>query len=348
MSSGGAMDSGNSAAAGEPEAGGVAPKRVLLTGCAGFIGSHTTERLLAGGHTVRGVDMFTDNYDPGLKRANLKVALTDPKFELLEVDLVEADPVELLGGIDVVLHLAGQPGVRASWADGFDIYVKRNIEATQRLLEAARGSSIERFAAASSSSVYGDAETYPTAETAVPKPVSPYGVTKLAAEHLCTLYASNFGVPTVSLRYFTVFGPRQRTDMALRRMIDSALNNRPFPLYGDGSVSRSFTYIDDVVDANLAAMFHDVTPGTVCNVANVQTASMTELIGLAESALGSKIELEMLPDAAGDARRTGGSTEFAAKALGWAPKTSLATGVTRQVEWQRENPLPPDHPDMNF
>ncbi|MGB6058061.1 MAG: NAD-dependent epimerase/dehydratase family protein [Microthrixaceae bacterium] len=347
MISGGATGSGSAGSA-ATGAGDVEPKRVLVTGCAGFIGSHTTERLLEGGHTVRGVDMFTDNYDPDLKRANLRVALKDPAFELIEVDLVEADPVELLDGIDVVLHLAGQPGVRASWADGFDIYVKRNIEATQRLLEAARGSSIERFAAASSSSVYGDAETYPTAETAVPKPVSPYGVTKLAAEHLCTLYASNFGVPTVSLRYFTVFGPRQRTDMALRRMIDSALNSRPFPLYGDGSVSRSFTYIDDVVDANLAAMFHDVSPGTVCNVANVETASMSELISLAESALGSKIELEMLPDAAGDARQTGGSTEFAAQALGWAPKTSLATGVTRQVEWQRENPLPPDHPDMNF
>lgn len=326
----------------------TSPKRVLVTGCAGFIGSHTTERLLSLGHTVRGVDLFTDNYDPGLKRANVKAALSEPAFELLELDLVTTDPAELLDGIDVVLHLAGQPGVRTSWADGFEIYVKRNIEATQRLLEAARNSSVERFAAASSSSVYGDAESYPTPETAVPKPVSPYGVTKLAAEHLCTLYASNFGVPTVSLRYFTVFGPRQRTDMALRRMIDSALNGRPFPLYGDGSVSRSFTFIDDVVDANIAAMFADVAPGTVCNVANVQTASMRELIDLAEAALGSKIELELLPEAAGDARRTGGSAEFAAVTLGWAPTTPLAAGVARQVEWQRKNPLPPDHPDMNF
>ncbi len=326
----------------------AASKRVLVTGCAGFIGSHTTERLLSLGHSVRGVDMFTDNYDPGLKRANVQGVLNDPEFELVEVDLVTADPAQLLDGIDVVLHLAGQPGVRTSWADGFEIYMKRNIEATQRLLEAALDSSVERFAAASSSSVYGDAESYPTAETAVPKPVSPYGVTKLAAEHLCTLYATNFGVPTVSLRYFTVYGPRQRTDMALRRMIDAALNGRPFPLYGDGSVSRSFTYVDDVVDANLAAMFNDVAPGTVCNVANVQTASMRELISLAEAALGASIELEILPDAAGDARRTGGSSEFAAAALGWAPKTSLATGVTRQVEWQRQNPLPPDHPDLNF
>ncbi len=213
--------------------------RVLVTGCAGFIGSHTTERLLAGGHQVRGVDCFTDNYEPELKRANV-AAIADAAFELVEADLVTADPVALLAGVDRVLHLAGQPGVRDSWADGFGVYVDRNITATQRLLEAAREVGVERVAAASSSSVYGDAETFPTPETTVPKPVSPYGVTKLAAEHLCTLYGTNFGVPTVSLRYFTVYGPRQRTDMAIRRMVDAALHGRTFTLYGDGSFSRSF------------------------------------------------------------------------------------------------------------
>lgn len=306
---------------------------VLVTGSAGFIGSHTVERLLADGHHVRGVDCFTDNYDPALKRANAALVADHPHHELVETDLVTADPTELLDDVDAVLHLAGQPGVRDSWADGFEIYVQRNVVATQRLLEAARESGISRFAAASSSSVYGDAETYPTAETALPKPVSPYGVTKLAAEHLCTLYASNFGVPTVSLRYFTVYGPRQRTDMALRRMIDLTLAGRPFPLYGDGSVSRSFTYVGDVVEANLAALFHPAAPGTVVNIANESTASMRDLIDLVGEAVGTPVQLDVHPAAAGDAQRTGGSSALAAEVLEWRPTTSLRDGVAAMVDW---------------
>ena len=315
---------------------------VLVTGCAGFIGSHTSERLLADGHRVRGVDCFTDNYEPALKRANLAGVLVDPGFELVEADLVTADPAELLDGVDRVLHLAGQPGVRDSWSDGFDVYVRRNITATQRLLEAARGTGLARFAAASSSSVYGDAESYPTTERALPAPVSPYGVTKLAAEQLCTLYASNFGVPTVSLRYFTVYGPRQRTDMALRRMIDLTLAGRPFVLYGDGSVARSFTYVADVVDANVAALFGDPPPGSVVNVANDRTVSMSELIELVSAVLGAEVRLDRRPTADGDARRTGGSTELARELLGWTPSTSLADGVAAMVEWCREHPRPLD------
>jgi UDP-glucuronate 4-epimerase len=308
--------------------------RILVTGCAGFIGSHTTERLLADGHRVRGVDCFTDNYEPDLKRENLTFA-DDPAFELVEDDLVTADPTVLLEGVDRVLHLAGQPGVRESWADGFAVYVQRNIEVTQRLLEAARNVGVDRFAAASSSSVYGDAETFPTPETVAPKPVSPYGVTKLAAEHLCTLYGTNFDVPTVSLRYFTVYGPRQRTDMAIRRMIDSALAGDTFALYGDGSVSRSFTYVADVVEANLAALFADVAPGSVCNIANDHTASMSEVIALVERTTGAPLRLERHPAAIGDARRTGGSTQLAERLLGWSPTTDLATGIAAQVEWSR-------------
>ena len=312
--------------------------RVLVTGCAGFIGSHTTERLLAAGHQVRGVDCFTDNYEPELKRANV-APIDDPAFQLVEADLVTADPVALLDGVDRVLHLAGQPGVRDSWADGFGVYVDRNISATQRLLEAAREVGVERFAAASSSSVYGDAETFPTPETTVPQPVSPYGVTKLAAEHLCTLYGTNFGVPTVSLRYFTVYGPRQRTDMAIRRMVDAALHGRTFPLYGDGSFSRSFTYVEDVVDANLAALLaEDVPAGTVCNVADRATATVSELIELVEKATGSPLTVERLPVAAGDARRTGGSSELAEQVLGWSPRTTLVDGIAAQVAWQRDQP----------
>lgn len=309
---------------------------ILVTGCAGFIGSHTTERLLRDGHTVRGVDCFTDNYDPALKRASLRDATANPGFELIEADLVTADPHALLQGIDAVLHLAGQPGVRDSWASGFEIYVQRNITATQRLLEAAKSTNISRFAAASSSSVYGNAETYPTTELAVPQPVSPYGVTKLAAEHLCTLYAKNFGVPTVSLRYFTVYGPRQRPDMALRRMIDLSLAGKAFPLFGDGSVSRSFTYIDDVVEANLAALLSESPSGSVCNIANESTASMTELIALVGDALGQPVQLDQLPAAAGDAQRTGGSSALAAELLGWSPSTSLESGVLQMVTWCRD------------
>ena len=311
--------------------------RILVTGCAGFIGSHTTERLLLDGHEVRGVDSFTDYYDPALKRENLASVLAHPGFELVEADLVEADPDDLLDGVDRVLHLAGQPGVRQSWAGGFAAYVERNIEATQRLLEAARSAGVDRFAAASSSSVYGDAETFPTAETTVPRPVSPYGVTKLAAEHLCTLYGTNFGVPTVSLRYFTVYGPRQRTDMALRRMIDAALSGGTFPLYGDGSYSRSFTYVADVVEANLAALFVDgVPPGSVCNIAHDEAATVSELISLVQAATGRTLEVERRPAAAGDARRTGGSTDLARRLLGWSPSTPLADGVARQVAWAQQ------------
>lgn len=308
---------------------------ILVTGSAGFIGSHTVEALLAQGHRVRGVDCFTDNYDPAFKRDNVRAVLDDPNHELVEADLATADPLELLDGIDRVLHLAGQPGVRDSWADGFGVYVERNITATQRLLEAARTVGIERFAAASSSSVYGNAETYPTPETAVPLPVSPYGVTKLAAEHLCTLYATNFGVPTVSLRYFTVYGPRQRPDMALRRMIDLTLAGQAFHLYGDGSVSRSFTYVDDVVQANLAALFHPAHPGTVCNIADETTTSMTELISLVSEALGDPVQVEREPSAAGDASRTGGSSELAASVLGWSPRTTLTAGIGHMVDWCR-------------
>ena len=315
--------------------------QILVTGSAGFIGSHTTERLLASGHRVRGVDCFTDNYDPALKRANAAVVSGTDGYELVRADLVTADPRELLDGVDAVLHLAGQPGVRDSWADGFELYVQRNVVATQRLLEAARDMRVERFAAASSSSVYGDAETYPTSESALPRPVSPYGVTKLAAEHLCTLYATNFGVPTVSLRYFTVYGPRQRTDMALRRMIDMTLAGEAFPLFGDGSVSRSFTYVDDVVDANLAALFHEAPPGTVVNVANEETASMSELIELVGELAGTPVRIERFDAAAGDARRTGGSSQLAREVLGWSPATSLRDGVATMVDWCREHPPAP-------
>lgn len=311
--------------------------KVLLTGCAGFIGSHTAEALVAAGHSVRGVDSFTDYYDPARKRANVAGLLGHPSFDLVEADLVTADADALLDGVDAVAHLAGQPGVRASWEDGFGTYVERNVLATQRLLEAARRAGTGRFVYASSSSVYGDAESFPTTEDVLPRPVSPYGVTKLAGEHLVSLYGTNFGLPTVSLRYFTVYGPRQRPDMATWRMVDAALHGTAFPLYGDGTAARSFTYVADVAAANLAALEAEAAPGTVMNLSGAETVDVNELLHLVGDAAGTPVPVDRQDAAPGDARRTGGDTARALEVLGWTASTPLAEGVAAQVAWQRHH-----------
>ena len=311
--------------------------KVLLTGCAGFIGSHTAEALVAAGHSVRGVDSFTDYYDPARKRANVSGLIGHPSFELVETDLATADADALLDDIDAVAHLAGQPGVRASWDTGFAVYVERNVQATQRLLEAARRAGTGRFVYASSSSVYGDAESFPTPEDVVPRPVSPYGVTRLAGEHLATLYGTNFGLPTVSLRYFTVYGPRQRPDMATWRMVDAALHGTPFPLFGDGTASRSFTYVADVAAANLTALEADATPGTVVNLSGAETVDVNALLQLVGDAAGTEVPVERRDAEPGDARRTGGDTARALEVLGWTASTPLAEGVAAQVAWQRHH-----------
>ena len=317
--------------------------RVLLTGAAGFVGSHTAEALVAAGHTVRAVDAFTDYYDPARKRANLAAAVAAVEaagagpeaLEVVEADLVVADCGALLDGVDAVVHLAGQPGVRASWADGFAEYAARNVLASQRLLEAARGRPLRRFVYASSSSVYGDAETFPTLETALPQPVSPYGVTKLAAEHLVTLYGTNFEVPTVSLRYFTVYGPRQRPDMAIQRMVRAALDRTPFALMGDGSAARSFTFVADVVAANVGAIDAVTPPGTVVNLSGAETVTVNELLETVGHAVGEPVPVEPAPAEPGDARRTGGDTRRAAELLGWTATTTLADGIAAQVAYER-------------
>src|SRR3954447_5448772 len=218
--------------------------RALVTGAAGFIGSSLVDALLVRGDSVRGIDCFTPYYGRADKEANLAGALQHHEFELVEADLRTCAIEPLLEGVDVVFHQAAQAGVRLSWADGFADYDGHNILATQRLLEAVKAAGVQRLVYASSSSVYGNAPAYPTNEDDLPRPHSPYGVTKLAAEHLCNLYAANWGVPTVSLRYFTVYGPRQRPDMAMHRLVESALNHTPFPLYGDGSQVRDFTFVE--------------------------------------------------------------------------------------------------------
>ncbi len=307
--------------------------RAVVTGGAGFIGSTLIDRLVAEGHDVTAIDSFTDYYEPSLKHRNL--AALDGAIRLVNADLATAELDKILDGADVVWHLAGQPGVRLSW-DAFNTYVSCNVLATQRVLEAAKRVGVGRVVYASSSSVYGNAERYPTLETDRPEPFSPYGVTKLAGEHLCVLYSANFGVPTVSLRYFTVYGPRQRPDMATHRLIECALDQRPFPLFGDGAQERAFTYVGDVVDATYrAGVTPDVTPGSVLNVSGRFSCTLRELIDLVGEAVGAEVPLEQRPAEAGDALKTGGSTERIESALGWQAATSLADGVAAQVAWHR-------------
>jgi UDP-glucuronate 4-epimerase len=313
--------------------------KALVTGAAGFIGSTLAERLTAEGHDVMGVDCFTPYYPISAKRANLAQLRERPSFTFVEADLRRVELTKLLEGTDVVFHLAGQPGVRLSWTDGFPEYVEHNVFVTHRLLEGAKRAGISRLVYASSSSVYGNAEAYPTAEEALPRPHSPYGVTKLAGEHLCVLYAANWAVPTVALRYFTVYGPRQRPDMAIHRLIGAALSGETFTLYGDGAQVRDFTYVGDVVAATAAAAVAEVPPGTTLNVAGGSSMSMLELIALVEEAVGAPIQVRRVDPQAGDVERTGGSIERAGRLLGWQPQVTPAAGLQAQVQWQRPRDL---------
>lgn len=309
--------------------------RALVTGAAGFVGSTLVDALLSRGDRVLGVDCFTPYYDRASKEANLADARRSDHFEMAEVDLRACELEPLLDGVDVVFHQAAQAGVRLSWSDGFADYATHNILATQRLLEAARRVAATKVVFASSSSVYGNAIAYPTAEDDLPRPHSPYGVTKLAAEHLCNLYAANSGLPTVSLRYFTVYGPRQRPDMAIHRLLEAALSGNAFPLYGDGSAVRDFTYVADVVDANLAAADADCEPGTVLNIAGGSSISMSGLLAMAAEVVGQAPVIEPLPEQAGDVARTGGAIDRARKVLGWEPATDLRSGLVAQTAWHR-------------
>lgn len=307
---------------------------VLVTGAAGFIGSTLAEALVSAGHQVRGVDCLTPYYSRVMKRRNLCGLLGADSFEFCEADLRTADLAPLLDGVDVVFHQAAQPGVRLSWHTGFGVYVEHNVLATQRLLEALRETSIRRLVYASSSSVYGNASRYPTMEDDLPAPFSPYGVTKLAGEHLCGLYAANWGVPTVALRYFTVYGPRQRPDMAIHRLIAAARTGEAFPLYGSGDQVRDFTFVDDVVAANLMAAQADLAPGTVLNVAGGSSVRVIDLVDKVGELLSTEVLLDRLPVQAGDVAITGGSTQRATELLGWAAQVTLQAGLEAQVAWQ--------------
>ncbi len=303
--------------------------RYLVTGCAGFVGSHLAEALLGRSHEVVGVDSFTDYYAREVKEANLEQARPRPGFAFVEHDLADGELEPLLEGVDGVFHLAAQPGVRGSWGGTFAIYVRENILATQRLFEAAAQANV-RIVMASSSSVYGNAEQYPTRENTSPRPVSPYGVSKLACESLAQTYSECFGLEVVALRYFTVYGPRQRPDMAFSRIISALLEGRPFRVFGTGEQSRDFTYVDDAVAATLAAM-NGGQGRTVYNVGGGSETTLAEVVALCERLVGRRLELRHEPAAAGDVRRTAADTSLIRAELGWSPRIPLEEGLAAQL-----------------
>lgn len=304
--------------------------RCLVTGVAGFVGSHLAERLIDLGHEVVGVDRFADYYPRPLKEENLERLRANPRFRLVEADLAESDLGPIVDGINIVYHQAAQAGVRASWGKTFESYVRDNVFSTQRLLEAVRGRDLQRFVYASSSSVYGDAVELPMRETAAPRPHSPYGVTKLAAEHLCELYRHNFGVPTASLRYFTVYGPRQRPDMGFNRFITSTLKGEPIAVYGDGEQTRDFTFVSDIVQANIAAS--EGRPG-VYNIGGGSRVTLNEVFAAIGDIAGRSPVLERKEPQAGDVRHTWADTSAAREGLGFTPQVGLREGLTAQVQW---------------
>jgi UDP-glucose 4-epimerase len=320
----------------------AAPRVALVTGAAGFIGSHLTEHLLRENYNVIGLDSFTDFYARTLKENNLRAALQDPRFTFVEADLRTADLPALLTGhrVQYVFHQAGQAGVRPSWGTEFQPYVERNILATQALLEVLvrlpDPSQIRKFVFASSSSVYGDAEQLPTPEDALPRPISPYGVTKLAAEHLCFLYAKQYGLPVVALRYFSVYGPRQRPDMAMNIFIRALLRGEPIRVLGDGEQTREMTYVGDIVQANLSAVNAPNGSPRVYNIGGGATATLNAVLETLGEIANTAPRLEYLPRAAGDHRHGAADISRARAELGYHPTVTLEQGLRSQFEWQRE------------
>jgi UDP-glucuronate 4-epimerase len=306
--------------------------RVLVTGCAGFLGSHLSERLVASGEEVLGVDCFTDYYPREQKDANLERLRDRRGFTLRELDLGSDALDDLVEGIDTVFHLAAQPGVRGSFGMSFERYVHDNILATQRLLEASAEVGVRTFVYASSSSVYGDSLSYPTAEETERAPISPYGLTKLATEELARVYGRLEGMRNVGLRYFTAYGPRQRPDMAFARFLRAALAHVPVRVLGDGLQVRDFTFVDDVVEGTIAAARRGA-PGAVYNVGGGTQVRLLDALMKMEELLGMPIEVDHLPSARGDVRRTCSDPRRAARDLDFTPGISLEEGLARQVEW---------------
>lgn len=306
--------------------------KALVTGVAGFIGSHIAERLVAMGHQVVGVDCFTDYYAREIKERNIADLVKSPAFRFIEGDLLQLDLPEITTGCDYIFHQAAQAGVRASWGDSFQVYTDNNILATQKLLEAAAQCPVEKFIYASSSSVYGNPEEFPVRETTLPRPFSPYGVSKLAGEHLAGLYRANYQVPAVALRYFTVYGPRQRPDMAFNRFIRAMLAGDEIIIYGDGEQTRDFTYVQDIVQANLAAAFGG-PPGEVFNIASGRRISVNRVIAAMEELTGRKARVKYTGRQKGDVRDTFGDITKAQAMLDYRPEVDLMAGLAAEVDW---------------
>ena len=310
---------------------GIVRGRALVTGAAGFIGSWLVERLLADGREVVGVDCFTDYYSRDLKEANLAGPREDTRFSLHELDL-SCDPLDgLLAGVDDVFHLAAQAGVRGSFGEGFERYVRWNVLATQRLLEQAVISPVSSFVYASSSSVYGSAPPGLTTESTPRQPVSPYGMTKLATEEIANVYHRNHGLPVVGLRYFTVYGPRQRPDMAFTSFLSRVLAGEPLEVYGDGRQVRDFSYVDDAVTATVAATRG--RPGAVYNISGGAPVELNAAIALIGELLDREVQVNRRDASLGDARQTHADISLAGRELGWAPETPLRDGLAAQVDW---------------
>lgn len=304
----------------------------LVTGCAGFIGSTLSEMLISDGHQVTGVDAFTNYYPVKTKVSNLRELSESKAFSLVQKDVRDIGPREL-HSVDAVIHLAAQPGVRDSWLD-FQTYVRNNVDATQVLLQLCVDQGISRMVFASSSSIYGDQRHYPVDEGAGPSPRSPYGVTKLAGEALCLAYSENFGLETPSLRFFTVYGPRQRPDMAIQRILTAAIAGSPFTLFGDGSARRDFTYVQDVARACVLAAQRPLPRHHVpLNIGGSGDTSMRDLISLAEQVTGYPVNVRYEDGQLGDVQRTGADTSLAATILGWTPKFGMTEGLQRQADY---------------
>jgi len=304
----------------------------LVTGVAGFIGSHLSAALLDSGARVTGIDCFTDYYPRPLKEANLATVRNRPGFTFVEAALQETDLKALLAGVTHVFHQAAQAGVRKSWGRDFDVYTRDNIEATQRLLEAMVGLPIQKYVYASSSSVYGDDVPLPMREDTYLQPLSPYGVSKLAAEHLGHLYWANHGVPAVALRYFTVYGPRQRPDMGFQRFLTAVRDDKPITVYGDGEQTRDFTFVADIVAANMAAAERG-RPGSVYNIGGGSRVTLNHVLELIGKVTGKKVAIQREPEQKGDMRHTYADTSAARRDLGFSPKVSLAQGLDEQYRW---------------
>jgi len=308
--------------------------KALITGVAGFIGSTLAESLIASGADVVGIDSFTDYYPRPIKENNLSGVRRQPGFRFIEARIQDVDLPQVLADRTHIFHLAAQAGVRKSWGRDFAVYTANNVEATQVLLEACKGRPLDRLVYASSSSVYGDRVSLPMKEDALPQPVSPYGVSKLAAEHLCSLYYTNHGVPTVSLRYFTVYGPRQRPDMGFHQFLRAAIRDEPIKVYGDGEQTRDFTFVQDAVRATIAAATRG-RPGGVYNIGGGSRVSVNQVVEMIGHVSGRRPRVEVAPAQKGDMRHTYADTEQARVDLDFRPAIALQDGLAAEYQWLR-------------